>query len=96
MWVPPYEGVHLVLIWHHRSTMAEECHMHIPLGVLTYNLGLRPRTIVLRLDEGNKQQIYRAHVYTTPLMVGDGKEVVPIPPWFSLTWLLVLVLLFFF
>lgn len=59
--------------------------------VFHLNLDLRPQIIVLRLDEGNQQQIYMGQVHTTPLTVGDGREVVPIPPWFSITWLLVFV-----
>ena len=74
--MPPYEGVHLVLIWHHRPPLVSQTWQRSasctsPL-VFHLILGLRPQIIVLRLDEGNQQQIYRGHVYTTPLMVGDG------------------------
>ena len=37
--------------------------------VVHLNLNLRPQIIVLRLDEGNQQQIYMGEVCTTPLMV---------------------------
>lgn len=73
----PYEGVHLVLIWHHRPPLVSQpwqrsasCTSPFVFHLI---LGLRPQIIVFRLDEGNQQQIYRGHVYTTPLMVGDGR-----------------------